>query len=717
MNNINFDAFRYVSSRNNIYEIEINDNKSYIYGIISHSNVMRLRKGDITIIKVGITKNEPGKRMNDVIKTLQRTTGSPEKFYCLFAFEIKYKSSGDNIVHKYMQSLGCVKTEDEKSLDSNAELSRCPGAEWFSCCNLETVFNAIYNSYSKKHDNLTKYFIADTLITGKNNIISDTKDTQVVVNQINKLLDIITNDMNKEDSNKIKVIYFSTILEIAKDSDLINLSANEILNNTDFLDNVNKFVNSNFGTYNINIFEIRKNENFENIINYALGVLNDNTLSLTTRYRMIFPLDKDLFGMSLITFITSLYTNKIYKEKLGKFNITSDTNVLEYRTTIDNISQIIDIMYITYDGAKDKNFYKKCFNNITILIDEDYMHDIWMTAINMLYGKYIDINFDIINIQKISPNIEDFNKFMEDNKKKFDVCLMNPPYATSNDNKHLKFVDTALSVSNNVIAIFPISFIKKFNIESQNFYKSKWDNSIVSIDEVAGNVFVDTKMPNCGIYYFNNTNNNIIKINYLNKSINIKSLQDLSQFNDYENEIIKYLELNGTQDIQVGPYHTPRKFLDDDTENIIINDVKNNAKNIPNNKTYLICNSVNGAMNGTFFSGKVGQIFENYNDMIAYFISIDVGNPHNVMLHNSVLAASNCKIAMNNPVLRFTCYRTQTYQRMIAKQVYKYIPAINWEDPRVITDEGLLEVCGCPKDKCKEYADYCRKIMEEVDNR
>ena len=462
MNNINFDAFKYVSSRNNIYEIKINDNKSYIYGIISHSNVIRLRNGDITIIKVGITKNEPGKRMNDVIKTLQRTTGSPEKFYCLFAFEITYKSSGDNIVHKYMQSLGCVKTEDEKSLDSNAELSRCPGAEWFSCCNLETVFNAIYNSYSKKHDNLTKYFIADTLITGENNIISDTKDTQVVVNQINKLLDIITNDMNKEDSNKIKVIYFSTILEIAKDSDLINLSANEILNNTDFLDNVNKFVNSNFGTYNINIFEIRKNENFENIINYALGVLNDNTLTLTTRYRMIFPLDKDLFGMSLITFTTSLYTNKIYKEKLGKFNITSDTNVLEYRTTIDNISQIIDIMYITYDGPKDKNFYKKCFSNITILIDEDYMHDIWMTAINMLYGKYIDINFDIINIEKISPNIEEFNKFMEDNKKKFDVCLMNPPY--SGPILHLKFLQKAIENTENTVIVCPAAWLDDYGV-------------------------------------------------------------------------------------------------------------------------------------------------------------------------------------------------------------------------------------------------------------
>ena len=33
----------------------------------------------------------------------------------------------------------------------------------------------------------------------------------------------------------------------------------------------------------------------------------------------------------------------------------------------------------------------------------------------------------------------------------------------------------------------------------------------------------------------------------------------------------------------------------------------------------------------------------------------------------------------------------------------------------VMTDEGLLEVCGCPKDRCKEYAEYCRKYMEEFD--
>ncbi len=50
-------------------------------------------------------------------------------------------------------------------------------------------------------------------------------------------------------------------------------------------------------------------------------------------------------------------------------------------------------------------------------------------------------------------------------------------------------------------------------------------------------------------------------------------------------------------------------------------------------------------------------------------------------------------------------------------RVYKYIPDIDWSDPRVVTDEGLLEVCGCPKDKCKEYAEYCKNYMEEFDKK
>ena len=34
---------------------------------------------------------------------------------------------------------------------------------------------------------------------------------------------------------------------------------------------------------------------------------------------------------------------------------------------------------------------------------------------------------------------------------------------------------------------------------------------------------------------------------------------------------------------------------------------------------------------------------------------------------------------------------------------FQYIPDINWEDPLVSTDEGILELCKCPKDKCKHF--------------
>ena len=38
----------------------------------------------------------------------------------------------------------------------------------------------------------------------------------------------------------------------------------------------------------------------------------------------------------------------------------------------------------------------------------------------------------------------------------------------------------------------------------------------------------------------------------------------------------------------------------------------------------------------------------------------------------------------------------------------------DWSDDRVKTDEGLLEVCGCPKDKAKEYAEYCKNTIYKV---
>ena len=89
--------------------------------------------------------------------------------------------------------------------------------------------------------------------------------------------------------------------------------------------------------------------------------------------------------------------------------------------------------------------------------------------------------------------------------------------------------------------------------------------------------------------------------------------------------------------------------------------------------------------------------------------------PYNYLLFDNNIAAKNCKNALLNPLMRFFLAKTQDNQRMPKGKCFKYIPNIDWSDPRVVTDEGLLEVCGCPKDKCKEYAEYCRKYMEEFD--
>ena len=58
--------------------------------------------------------------------------------------------------------------------------------------------------------------------------------------------------------------------------------------------------------------------------------------------------------------------------------------------------------------------------------------------------------------------------------------------------------------------------------------------------------------------------------------------------------------------------------------------------------------------------------------------------------------------------------KKQKDHNMVLKY-FTHIPNIDWSDDRVKTDEGLLEVCGCTKNKCKEYAEYCKHIINDVD--
>ena len=331
------------------------------------------------------------------------------------------------------------------------------------------------------------------------------------------------------------------------------------------------------------------------------------------------------------------------------------------------------------------------------------------------------INTVILDLEDIDGNgkydINDFLKIENDkildmnNGKKFDVILMNPPYGNRNTGDeflHHKFVKKCLNISDKTIVVMPNKLIYDTSRDkNRKYYKELYDNRLISAEECDSSIFASTNMLNVAIFNFGKTNNGTIKIIDINGNINqLNSLLNISQYNDFEKEIITYLEIDIKEtNNYLCQYGKDEVLLDKWLNNLI-----KRGKSI-----FLTANSANGGMNGTFFSKTVGKIFTNIKDLKNNFKERK-GAVCNIMLFNTFKAAENCRNAMMRPLLRFALYRTQDDQNL-RKKCFAYIPNINWEDPRVKTDEGLLEVCGCPKDKCKEYADYCRKVIEEVDNK
>ena len=301
---------------------------------------------------------------------------------------------------------------------------------------------------------------------------------------------------------------------------------------------------------------------------------------------------------------------------------------------------------------------------------------------------------------------------------KIDILMMNPPYSQRNNNDpiHFKFTEKAINISETQVVIMPSRIIQTTS-ENYDPWKKIFSKTLVSVEEYLGSTFPDTNMPNVGIFVFNsNKSSNNIKIKLLdNDNYNeVNSLFDSKKHDTYEENILKILNNDGNIILfnlktMVPKSASKQKIIEDKTK--LVNKIRNKYKN----KYILSVNIANGGMNGKYISSKCGIIFNNFDDILTDWIDRNVGAIKYIVF-DSYKEAQNCKAAMMSPLLRFALYRTQDDQSLNNK-CYKYIPAINWEDPRVKTDEGLLEVCGCPKDKCKEYANYCKKVIEEVDRK
>lgn len=357
------------------------------------------------------------------------------------------------------------------------------------------------------------------------------------------------------------------------------------------------------------------------------------------------------------------------------------------------------------------------------------------------FGLNNYINTIILDIGDVDENgqydVKDFLELMKNKEelekktgvKKFDICLMNPPYGDRGGIIHLQFTDECLKISEKLIVVMPFGLVNKDN-KAYKKYKETLSNRLKTVDELDFSYFdASATIKSIGIYTFDKETDKI-KINFINNTqTELKSLVDFSNFSEYENNIKNILESNNhIKLIWAGAHdHVTKKSLNkkgiydnDKINNLIKQEVINNCSKLKEynennkNKCYIILNNHTGLGSAKYFAAEGGKIFKTFNELYNYLINILKPSGYICVPFDSLQAVNNFKISIQNPLLRFMLLKKQKDHNMILKY-FTHIPDIDWSDDKVKTDEGLLEVCGCPKNKCKEYADYCKKIIDEVD--
>ena len=428
--------------------------------------------------------------------------------------------------------------------------------------------------------------------------------------------------------------------------------------------------------------------------------LNFENIKLKVNHKVVFDLPNEQAKNILIFGNTINFFGFFYKN--GQIDLMS-MNENDRRHFIWLVSQVKNKANIYIIGEQEElDYYQKIFN--------------WI-------GKH-SIKCNVKFLKTIKP-IDYINRLDNGLKNmKFDYIVGNPPFGSvGGDTLHLKCLDLVYDkFIKKMLIIMPWGFVTK-DTRSFKKYQIKFAPKLQYVKEILGNNFEGTKMASAAIYEFTNEETETTILEDLSGNKTEKTdLTNISLFTPYEKEIIKYLESQGSQFIiGCGGTNKRQKELNKIPESEWYNFLKNNiiksCESIKNKKynSYLIGCARNGGMNGIAINSQTGKIFNSYETLLTYFIEQFVSNGYNVLCFNSNKAAENCKVSLQNPLLRFTIYKTQIDNALYANKHYKYVPAIDWEDKRCLTDEGLLEICGCPKDKAKEYAEYVKNYVEERD--
>ena len=433
-----------------------------------------------------------------------------------------------------------------------------------------------------------------------------------------------------------------------------------------------------------------------------MGLNNDlSSIKVSVNNSLILPLENKKANSLLIFGNTINFFGRLDNDGNLALNEMNNNDRNHFFWLVKRLQQKTKVYII--GEAEEKEYYERLFKT--------------------LYNKFkLKVYYKFLETTNDNP--KGYLTYMKQfNNMKFDYIVGNPPYDDgiakgAVKNLHLECVKLCLnSFNKKMIIVMPIKFIQNDG-EKVEKYKKPFDESLISVTEYDSSIFEGTGMPNVAVYLFdrNKKTTDTIKINYLEGTTTIvNSLLD-NKYDETTTKILSYLETDKDfmNWLYLGADKNNLKYCYEKQINKKLFNLKR-FKNIihTTNPSYVICNAANGGMTGTYFTDNTNIICEGTDNLINSLITRG-GGVATLLYFNSLKAAINCKNAMNRPLLRFTCFISQIDQNMKGR-VYKYIPNIDWEDSRCLTDEGLLEMCGCPSDKAKEYAEYVKDYVETQD--
>ena len=349
-------------------------------------------------------------------------------------------------------------------------------------------------------------------------------------------------------------------------------------------------------------------------------------------------------------------------------------------------------IYKKIDGNKLDD---KIFRNFTVEYMEEYGRDTMDSKLDMLGSS----------------------------KRRFDAVVMNPPYSTTGGgNLHLEFTKAALEIADNVVSLFPFSFVKRTGRQYEK-YNDAFDDRLLSVEEVSSKIFSGTNMQNVGVYNFVPYNDSVITVVDLSGSTEImKSLSDSDVIKE-ESELFDAVK-------SVGPVKRLSLLRDERTIRksnpglsveearfIKSEKITNRLLSKFDNKVCLVVTATSGTndkLDGKLILSSSGQICDTP-ESLRLMLTNATARDYRGILVDTVKAAKGLKSACGRSLIRFLIFRTQK-DRSVPIRTLVCIPNIDWSDPKAKTDQGILELCGMAPDRAKYWADYCADKIYQVDH-